>query len=105
MISKYVLSIMVSFMFLASGSALADLTYIEGSYIVAFKDGANVVLPATAANRIKGPIPFGQHSTGQSKREVAAMLGTTGEVVGILDTVNAVNIKNGCERSGKVEAG
>lgn len=66
---------------------------IEGSYIVTFKEDAGLVLPANAANRIKGTIPFGQHSTGQSKHEIAAMLGTTGEVVLILDAINAVNIK------------
>jgi len=52
-----------------------------------------MVLPATAENRIKGPISFGQHSTGQDKRELAAKLGTTGEVALILDAINAVNIK------------
>ena len=74
-------------------SALADVKVIEGSYIVTFKKDAGLVLPANAENRIKCPIPFGQHSTGQSKSELAAMLGTTGEVVLILDALNAVNIK------------
>lgn len=74
-------------------SAFADVTYIEGSYIVTFKKDAGVVIPANAANRAKGPIPFGQHSTGQSKAEVATTLGTSGEVVLILDAINAVNIR------------
>lgn len=92
MIRKYMLSAMLSFMFLASASTFADVTLIKDSYIVAFKDNAGVVVPATAANRMPGPIPFGQPSTGQSKSEVAAILGTTGEVVGVLDALNAVNI-------------
>lgn len=87
------MSAMVFAIAISSTVNSASAGVIEGSYIVTFKKDTGMVLPATAENRIKGPIPFGQHSTGQDKRELAAKLGTTGEVVLILDALNAVNIK------------
>ncbi|MHB9119546.1 MAG: hypothetical protein ACYC2R_14940 [Burkholderiales bacterium] len=44
--------------FSTSYSTFANVTIIEGSYIVTFKKDAGLVLPANAANRIKGPIPL-----------------------------------------------
>lgn len=87
------LSAMVFAIAITSTVHPASAGVIEGSYIVTFKKDAGMVIPATAENRVKGPIPFGQHSTGQDKRELAVRLGTTGEVALILDAINAVNIK------------
>jgi hypothetical protein len=39
------------------------------------------------------PVPFGEHSSGQSKAEVAAALGLVGELVGILDSINAIVVR------------
>lgn len=87
---KILLSIIALTIFSTSYSAFANVTVIEGSYIVTFKEEAGVVLPASAA---KGKVPFGQHGTGQSKKDLAVMLGTTGEVAFILETINAVVMK------------
>lgn len=39
------------------------------------------------------PVPFGEHSSGQSKADVAAALGLVGELVGILDSINAIVVR------------
>jgi len=74
-------------------SALADVKVIEGSYIVTFKKDAGLIQAPNETNRRKGPVPFGEHSTVQSKTELASTLGTTGEVAAIFETINAVHMK------------
>ena len=76
-----------------SFAAIAGIPVVEGSYIVTFKKDAGLVEPPNEANRGKSPVPFAQHSTGQSKSALAAALGTTGEVASIFETINAVHIK------------
>ncbi len=52
-----------------------------------------MIQPPNEANRGKTNVPFGEHSTGQSKNELAATLRTTGEVAAIFETINAVQMK------------
>ncbi len=71
---------------------------IEGSYIIGFKKPEKgtkpIVQPAIPIDyRLdKTAPPFGEHSTGQSKLEVAAALGLNGEVAHILDAMNAIHV-------------
>lgn len=81
-----------------SAGRVLDNGRIEGSYIIGFKKpekGAKpIVQPGIRIeDRIdKTPPPFGKHSTGQNKLEVAAALGLVGEVAHILDAMNAIHV-------------
>jgi len=90
-----IMLVMLSTSYLACADIIGQSSSnaIEGSYIVIFKKDAGLVLPANAANRAKGKVHFGEHSNGQSKNELASMLGTTGEVASIFETINAVHMK------------
>ena len=93
---KILLSIIASTLFSTIYSTFAYSAVsvvIEGSYIVTFKEGAGLVQPPNnEANRGTRIVPFGEHSTGQSKNELAAALGTTGVVNKIFETINAVHM-------------
>lgn len=74
-------------------------TLIEGSYIVTFKDPVGVERPFIDAPNLNRknekdfvPVPFGEHSTGQSKTEVEKALSLNGKVNRIFDTINAAHI-------------
>lgn len=83
----------------AANSLTVNNGLIEGSYIVTFKNPANsersVITPPSKAaeNTHRARPPFGQHGTGQSKLEVASVLGLAGEVASIYETINAAHIK------------
>ena len=68
---------------------------VEDSYIVTFKNPVDnkppLIEPPSKANR--GNVPFGQHSTGQSKKDLAAKLNIRGEIVSIFETINAIHVK------------
>lgn len=73
------------------------IQFVEDSYIVIFKApkaGEEPLIwpPNRAGNVNTAPVPFGEHSTGQSKTELAITLGIKGEVVRILETINAAHL-------------
>ena len=77
---------------------------MKNSYIVTFKEttDADIELPLIEApiKRVnQGKIPFGEHSTGQSKEDLAARLELSGEIVSIFETINAVHIKMDSEEA------
>lgn len=87
---------------LFSVHAFGQLTSTDGgvsTYFVGFKAPAPGEQPFIWPGiRIedrpdKTPVPFGEHSSGQSKAEVAAALGLVGELVGILDAMNAIVVR------------
>lgn len=74
----------------AGGTSQAASKFIEGSYIVTFRSVPEIppiIQPPIKDNRNK--VPFGEHSTGQNKADLAAELNTTGTVVSIYETINA----------------
>ncbi|MBS4097104.1 MAG: protease inhibitor I9 family protein [Sulfuricella sp.] len=87
--SQIIMLIMISINF----SSFASVPIVDGSYIVTFKNDAGLVQPPVETNRGKGQIPFGTHSTGQSKSAIATALGTNGEVASIFETINAVHMR------------
>ncbi len=75
---------------------------IKDSYFVTFKEPDEGVLPIVeppdqeiVAKAKKGEIkiPFGEHSTGQSKQEIADKIGLNGEVLAIFETINTIHVK------------
>lgn len=69
-------------------------------YIVSFKPPADGERPfiwpgIRIEDRPPGtpPVPFGEHSSGQSKADVAAALGLVGELTHILDAMNAIIVR------------
>ena len=92
---------------------LPESMVVKNSYIVSFKSPNSAamagryatpfILPARTPisslpkqeNRtgIYAPVPFGEHSSGQSKKELAKELGIQGEVVSIFDNINAIHIR------------
>ncbi len=76
--------------------------FIKDSYLVTFKEPAKGSLPivepldqAIAAKAKRGEIniPFGEHTTGQSRQEIAEEIGLNGEVIAIFDAINAIHVK------------
>jgi hypothetical protein len=78
--------------------------FVKDSYTVAFKtpgkSEAPIILPPNQANR--GKVPFGEHSSGQSKKALAAQLNIVGEVRYIYDLFNAANIRMSAEQAHKL---
>ncbi|MEQ1635947.1 MAG: hypothetical protein ABL903_04595 [Methylococcales bacterium] len=78
----------------------ADLTplpkdwLVEGSYIVTFNDPVgsekSMIDPPTKMQH--SPVPFGEHSTGQSKQALQNDLAINGKVNRIFETINAAHI-------------
>lgn len=75
--------------------------FINNSYIIGFKRpsifdqedrGQSLIDPPDESQRGTGNIPFGEHSTGQSKENLAGMMGLRGEVLAIFETINAVHV-------------
>lgn len=70
----------------------AESEIIADHYMVLFKDPAEgselIVLPPNPDNKV----PFGEHSSGQSKEALSDYLGLEGEVLKIFDAVNAIHI-------------
>jgi hypothetical protein len=93
------------FMFVLSGSvASAEQLLVNGRttdiYIVSFKTPADGERPFIWPGiRIEDqppgtpPVPFGEHSSGQSKADVAVALGLAGELTHILDAINAIIVR------------
>ena len=83
----------------ANESERLDKPFVEASYIVAFKPSAGIarspIVPAQSREqlRTRAPIPFGEHTTGQSKGALAIELAIRGQVVSIFDTINAAHLK------------
>ena len=73
---------------------------VEGSYIIGFKKPSAflnnkedpLIQPPDESKRDSGTVPFGEHSTGQSKEELVNKLGLRGEIVSIFDTINAIHV-------------
>lgn len=78
---------------LSTISVYAD--FIENSYIVTFKKPTDMETPLIyPPNKMnQGQVPFGEHSSGQSKEQLAAQLGLNGKVLAIYDTINAAHIQ------------
>lgn len=68
---------------------------VKDSYIVTFKNPVDneppLIEPPSKVNL--GNVPFGQHSTGQSKEDLTAKLNIQGEIVSIFETINAIHVK------------
>lgn len=75
--------------------------FVEGSYIVTFKKTKEwehpLIEPANENNR--GMTPFGEHSTGQSKEDLAMTLGMKGRVNAIFETINAIHVYTDLEEA------
>ncbi len=71
---------------------------IEGSYIVMFKPSTerlqSPILPSLTKDQLRAtaPVPFGEHSSGQSKEGLARVLGISGQVAAIFDAINASHL-------------
>jgi hypothetical protein len=69
---------------------------VEGSYVVTFNDPVGNEKPVIdpPSKTPHGPVPFGEHSTGQSKQalEMALGLNGKGKVNRIFDAINAAHI-------------
>lgn len=89
----------------ASNRKITEDGFIEGSYIVTFKQPIGleqpVVKPVPKDHDKAGrsPPPFGQHNTGQNKSEVAEVIGLNGEVAAIFPTINAAHVKVDAEEA------
>jgi hypothetical protein len=73
---------------------------VKDSYLVTFKEPAEGSLPIVEPppdqeiiDKAGEQIPFGEHSTGQSKQEIAEKIDLNGEVIAIFDTINAIHVK------------
>ena len=75
--------------------------FISNSYIIGFKKPSPFIQedserflndPPDESQRGTGNIPFGEPSTKQSKENLAGMMGLRGEVLAILETINAVHV-------------
>lgn len=70
---------------------------IKGSYIVTFKESTpeqpSLVKVSTKNNRGKYKAAFGEHSTNQSKVDLANQINLRGEITSILDRMNAIVVK------------
>lgn len=86
---------------LIANATLPEKIIVENSYIVTFKEakaGESNIVASADVNGIKGgntKVPFGQHSSGQDKQELADSINLKGEIVSIFDTSNAIHIKAG----------
>lgn len=78
--------------------------FIENSYFIVFKEPSDfdqgrsaenrrIIHPVKEHQRGKKTVPFGEHSTGQSKQNLAGELSLRGEVIAIFETINAVHVK------------
>ncbi len=64
-------------------------------YFITFKSSTGLIDPPNPAN----PVPMGQHSSGQSKKELAKTLGLNGEILSIFDTLNAIHVRMGAQEA------
>jgi hypothetical protein len=94
---KNILLLLSTLIPLAISPAVYAIDYVKDSYTVTFKPNTSVIDPPNEANR--GKVPFGEHSSGQSKEELAIQLGIVGEVIYIYDLFNAANIKMSAEQA------
>lgn len=62
--------------------------FVEGSYIITFKDSAGLVEPPNEANR--GKVAVGEPTSGQSREALATLMGLKGEITTILESMNAI---------------
>lgn len=71
--------------------------FVKNSYIVTFKKPEKGFSPLieipTKANRGITQTPFGEHSSWQTRQEVADKINLKGEVVSIFDNINAIHVK------------
>jgi hypothetical protein len=63
--------------------------FIADRYFITFKSSAGLIDPPNPANKV----PMGQHSSGQSKEELAQTLGLNGEILSIYDALNAIYVR------------
>lgn len=71
--------------------------FVKNSYIVTFKKPKAGFLPLIETpnkndKRIE-PIPFGEHSSQQTKQEIAEKINLKGEIISIFDNINAIHVK------------
>jgi len=62
---------------------------IDDRYFITFKSSTGLIDPPNPANKV----PMGQHSSGQSKEELAQTLGLNGEILKIFDELNAIYVR------------
>lgn len=72
---------------------------IENSYIILFKEDANVIDPPNPANA--GKVPMGQPTSGQNKEDLAVTLGLQGEIAIILEVNNGIVVKMDAQEAEK----
>ena len=85
--------------------------FVKDSYIVTFKPAepgrAPVIMPPVTdpEKRRNQPTPkFGEHSSGQSKEQLAATLGIKGKVLSIFDANNAAHLQIDATQADKLRA-
>lgn len=84
--------------FSATDSAPPTREIVPNSYLVTFKSSsakfASPILPALSAEEAsrQPPKPFGEHSSGQSREELARTLNLNGQVARIFDVINAAHL-------------
>ncbi len=84
---------------------LGGSQFVKYSYLVTFKEPAEGSLPLVEPpdqeiiDKAGEQIPFGEHSTGQSKQEIAEKIDLNGEVIAIFDTINAIHVKMDAEEA------
>jgi len=90
-------SIVFSASLMANPFEKADLYpdyYVKDSYIVQLEEprseSERIVFPPNP--ELRGTTKFGEHSNGQTREEVAQLLGIRGEVVSIYDAINALHL-------------
>lgn len=84
-----------------------DSGLVADSYLVTFKkdsNGNSIVKKNTANNNLakKNGVPFGEHSTGQDKKALAATLGVNGEIASIFEAIGAVHIRMNAAEADKL---
>lgn len=68
---------------------------IANRYFITFKSSSGLIDPPDPSNKV----PMGQHSSGQSKEELAQILGLNGEILNIFDALNAIYVHMDAEEA------
>jgi hypothetical protein len=63
--------------------------FIADHYFITFKSSTGLIDPPDPFNKV----PMGQHSSGQSKEELAEILGLNGEILNFFDALNAIYVR------------
>lgn len=85
--------------FAANNKASPSKRFIPDSYIVTFKPSSDsftspIIPLSVGSNASRSSVPpFGEHGTGQSREELARVLGINGKVAKIFTSMNAAHLR------------